>query len=383
MTLKRRINRWYKTCGIAVLMIIGSYAVQAQSWTYLGPPDCQLIACSADGKILVTEGINVSTNSGETWTPTPWNSGLLYAVACSAGGNTIFATSQRSDNLYISTNFGQTWMTNTSASGYSVACSADGTRVCVAGLLYSTNSGMTFTTNDLPGTDSRGYESIVMSSDGTKIIGTLDSIWTSDYIHSPIYRSTDSGVTWTRTSAPVIFWTSLASSPDGTHLAAVDLESGAVWISTNSGEAWSSNFVGYSSPSIIASSADGTRLVAFGTTGPVISLNSGQSWSFEKMVSGWEGVCMSADGSFVAASAGGIYVTHIPAQPSLSIIPSGPNLVLSWPLPSAGFVLQQSSSLKSTNWFNVTNAVVASGYYNQVTLAPSVMGNAYYRLTGP
>jgi hypothetical protein len=224
-----------------------------------------------------------------------------------------------------------------------------------------------------------------MSSDGTKIIGTLQSIWTTDYGDSPIYRSIDSGMTWTQTGALSKPWTSLASSADGTHLAAVGLESvesDAVWISTNSGATWTSNSV-QNIPSIIACSADGTRLVAFGTTGPVISLNSGQSWSFEKMVSGWEGVCMSADGSFVAASAGGIYATHIPAQPSLSIISSGPNLVLSWPLPSAGFVLQQSSSLKSTEWVNVTNTVVASGYYNQVTLAPPATGNAYYRLTGP
>ncbi|HEX3719933.1 MAG TPA: hypothetical protein VH595_18445 [Verrucomicrobiae bacterium] len=284
--------------------------------------------------------------------------------------------------LLTSTNFGQTWMTNTNAAGYSVACSSDGTRVCVDGLFYSTDSGVTFTTNDPPYAEYGGFESIAMSSDGTKIIGTFQSIWTSDYIHSPIYRSTDSGVTWTQTGAPVIFWTSLASSTDGTHLAAVALESDAVWISTNSGATWTSNSV-ENSPSIIACSADGSRLVAFASSGPFISLNSGQSWSFEKMVSGWEGVCMSADGSFVAASAGGIYATHIPAQPSLSIISSGPNLVLSWPLPSAGFVLQQSSSLKSTNWVNVTNTVVASGYYNQVTLTPPATGNAYYRLTGP
>jgi hypothetical protein len=92
---------------------------------------------------------------------------------------------------------------------------------------------------------------------------------------------------------------------------------------------------------------------------------------------------MSADGSLMAATAGGVYITHIRAQPSLSISPSGSNLTLSWPLPSAGFVLQQSSRLNSTKWTNVINTVVASGYYNQVTVSPPATGNIYYRLANP
>jgi hypothetical protein len=69
-------------------------------------------------------------------------------------------------------------------------------------------------------------------------------------------------------------------------------------------------------------------------------------------------------------------------DPYAFLTASGANLLLSWPLPSAGFVLQQSSMLNSTNWVNVTNAVMQSGYYNQVTL-PSSPANTYYRVANP
>jgi hypothetical protein len=93
---------------------------------------------------------------------------------------------------------------------------------------------------------------------------------------------------------------------------------------------------------------------------------------------------MSADGSYMVASAigvnGGIYTIQIPAQPSLKIKTTGTNLQLSWPLPSAGFVLQENSIFNSSGWVDVTNAVTQSGYYNQATVSPPVTGNVYYRL---
>jgi hypothetical protein len=92
---------------------------------------------------------------------------------------------------------------------------------------------------------------------------------------------------------------------------------------------------------------------------------------------------MSADGSVFFAAGYGIYMAQIPAQPSLSITPSGANLTFSWPLPSAGFVLQQSVDLTSTNWVNVTNSVTPTNYWNQVTVAPPASGDAFYRLAGP
>jgi hypothetical protein len=114
------------------------------------------------------------------------------------------------------------------------------------------------------------------------------------------------------------------------------------------------------------------------------SLDSGQTWVTNNAPAAedWSGVAMSADGSVLFAVGGGLFMAQIPAQPSLSITPCGTNLTFSWPLPSVGFVLQQSADLTSTNWLNVTNSVTPTNYWNQVTIAPPASGNAFYRLAG-
>src|SRR5206468_943717 len=51
---------------------------------------------------------------------------------------------------------------------------------------------------------------------------------------------------------------------------------------------------------------------------------------------------------------GGIGVSQpIPMPPLLTITSSGGNIVLSWTVPSADFVLQQNSDLNTTNWTDV------------------------------
>jgi hypothetical protein len=228
------------------------------------------------------------------------------------------------------------------------------------------------------------FRSIVSSADGSKLVASPSF---GGLPFEGIYRSADFGVTWAQTTAPVLGWDSIACSADGTKLAAVTFT--GLWLSTNSGLTWISNSASFASPAVVACSADGTRLVVAGRFAPIYtSLDSGNTWTTNDAPSNeWTGLAMSADGSILLASAkdsgGGIYMAHIPAQPSLSITPSGSNLALFWPLPSAGFVLQESANLTSTNWVNVTNAVAASGYYNQVTVSPPATGNAYYRLVNP
>ena len=64
---------------------------------------------------------------------------------------------------------------------------------------------------------------------------------------------------------------------------------------------------------------------------------------------------------------------------ALSITNSGGNLVLSWPSPPGGFVLQQNSDLTTTNWLTATNLSTFANFQNQVILAPT-NGNQFYRL---
>jgi hypothetical protein len=193
-------------------------------------------------------------------------------------------------------------------------------------------------------------------------------------------------MTWSQTKSPLEDWIELACSADGMTLAAISAEGFA--ISRDSGLNWMTNGL---LPDVwsLACSADGTRLVvgqgshSGGYQGTIlVSLDAGETWATNNVPNAdWIGVSMSADGSVLIASGPpGIYIAHLAAQPSLKVCTIGSNLQLSWPLPSAGFVLQQSSQLNSSNWVNVTNAVTASGYYNQVTVSPPQTDNAYYRL---
>ena len=78
-----------------------------------------------------------------------------------------------------------------------------------------------------------------------------------------IYRSTDSGATWSQTSASTQKWTAIAMSASGTQMVAVVL-GGGVYISTDTGSTWTlSTSAPTSQPWIrVVSSADGTELVA-------------------------------------------------------------------------------------------------------------------------
>ncbi len=57
--------------------------------------------------------------------------------------------------------------------------------------------------------------------------------------------------------------------------------------------------------------------------------------------------------------------------PTLTIQPSGNQDVLSWPTDVGAYVLQETSSLASTNWATATNATATVGTQNEVTVTPT------------
>ena len=131
-------------------------------------------------------------------------------------------------------------------------------------------SAQTWTPTSAP---AQGWASIAASADGKKLVAAGGDYWdVAGYGHlqaSPIYTSTDSGATWTATSAPTTSWISVASSADGIKLVATagghDDVGGAIYTSTNSGVTWtrtSATATNWTNWTSIASSADGTKLVA-------------------------------------------------------------------------------------------------------------------------
>jgi hypothetical protein len=57
-------------------------------------------------------------------------------------------------------------------------------------------------------------------------------------------------------------------------------------------------------------------------------------------------------------------------------------VLISWPAPSTGFVLQQNPALGTTNWVNVTNVVIEINGQIQTTIAPAT-GTQFFRLINP
>ncbi len=142
------------------------------------------------------------------------------------------------------------------------------------------------------------WQSIASSADGTKLAAIA--------YYGYIYTSADSGTTWTeQTASGSRGWTSIASSSDGTKLAAV-VDGSYIYSSTDSGVTWIAQpSTGLSSVKSIASSSDGTRLViAASYYGGYIltSTDSGATWSTTLSIpSGSVSVTSSSDGTKLAA----------------------------------------------------------------------------------
>lgn len=83
-------------------------------------------------------------------------------------------------------------------------------------------------------------------------------------------------------------------------------------------------------------------------------------------------------GGFWAALA----VVQTPGTPTLSIQATNQTLVLTWPAPATGYVLQENPSLTTTNWTTVSNAPAVVVGELRVTIA-SPLGNRFYRLSKP
>lgn len=212
------------------------------TWTQTSAPTNQnwwSIASSSDGTELVAasgssikgSGIFTSINSGFTWQPAKTPTNGTYSVAASSDGTKMFAVDVFAKTIYVSTDSGQTW-TQTIAPAKAwrcIASSSDGTKLVVGagngvsadnGIYTSTNSGSTWTPASVASEEI--WFCMASSSDGTKTVAIASSgLTVNGKSVCPIYYSTNSGLTWAKTSAPATGFWSIAMSSDGTRLVAV------------------------------------------------------------------------------------------------------------------------------------------------------------------
>jgi hypothetical protein len=376
------------------------------------------LAASSDGTELaaVSAGlIYTTTDSGASWRTTSAPKNDWAWIASSSDGATLVAAAL-SGGLYVSTNSGARWRQTPLAGGGSVACSSDGTRLWALQWKYSssdtqvlylsTNSGAQWAAQ--PNFPPGGFSAIVSSADASKLV-VVSSHFTSAPYPGRIYRSTDYGVSWRQATAPDASWTSAASSSDATKLVASaagytttngNYVAGGIFISSDSGATWSKTTAPSADWAAVASSQDGIILAALGgsngfstNSGLVyISTNAGMTWALsDTPAGGLSAIAVSGYGSKVVAVGGGVQICTLqplspapppwPPSPVLSLAISGANAFLSWLVPSSSFILQRTSDLASLNWVDVTNppSLNFTNLHQEVAL-PLGSGIAFYRL---
>jgi hypothetical protein len=380
------------------------------------------VASSSDGTKVVAAAfsavingpglIYTSTNAGGTWAPTTAPASFWASVASSADGRMLAAAEAESPLandtpglIYTSQDSGSTWQQSGAPSNNwgSVVCSADGTKLMAtysryltngawinAGSIYaSADSGTTWTRTSAPEIE---WSSIASSVDGTKLVAAAGGIYTSG----------DSGTNWTRTSAPSNNWGSVACSANGTKLIAADYGFGpnpigpTIWASTNSGVTWVPTSAPNNRWGALAASADGTKIVAAdsgeGDGVIYISADSGATWQTVAPPEIWMSIACSADFTKLFATTAGlsssIYGLQLPLPPPsppmsrrLEIAPHDKSLRISWLISSTSVLLQENSDLSTTNWTDVSPSPTLNftNLHYEVTVSSS-HGSRFYRL---
>jgi len=75
-----------------------------------------------------------------------------------------------------------------------------------------------------------------------------------------------------------------------------------------------------------------------------------------------------------------LYAVQTPGAPLLAIRLTATNsVVISWPSPSTGFLLQQNSNASTTNWVNVSQAPTDDGTTRSVVIYPPA-GSLCFRM---
>jgi len=328
----------------------------------------------------------VNCASAQTWMPTSATNMRWGTIAASADGSKLAALSENgaAGAIWISTNGGINWTSNNipgvpdTGRVDSVAMSASGNKLAAVALFAnaiftSTDYGTTWISNNVP---SEPWFQVASSADGAKLVAVGGEIFAA----GPIYVSQDSGTTWIQANAPVTNWSSVASSASGSNWVATIENTtgpfgGSIYTSTNCGYDWTLMTGAPDIPYLsVASSADGTKLIASGVEGIYTSTNSGVTWVSNAVPSEfWSGVACSANGQTLVAVA--IYNLMGDAGCIFTSTNSGATWI--------------SNSISSQNWFGVASSadggtLVATGnnsfgsspggiYISQTIAAPELI----------
>lgn len=397
----------------ALILVLSLQGALAQAWTSNAVQAWWTgVASSADGmKLVAVSGesccgtIYTSTNSGTTWTPRATPAGRVWSgVATSADGFRVVAVSR--GQPFISADSGLTWTTPSTSFPQSlqfeaVSCSADGHLMLASGFQVPTDNYLYSLYRSVDG----GTNWTIIDALQMRIAALCSSgdgkIVFAGAKPGLIYTSTDEGITWSTTSAPSDYWHALCGSLDGKRVyAAANGEGvgpwnpGVLYTSSDSGATWTSNAIPDYSITKLACSADGRRVVLLAVRissgqGRILSsTDEGATWAEQAVPSpgdawtGNGGAASSADGhNLLILSGYFMYSLKTTPAPTLHISRMAEGVSLSWTVPSAPFVLQETAELSSTDWNDLTLTPDFDPATAQDTMPiPWKQGPNFYRL---
>lgn len=280
------------------------------------------VATSENGLRIVAITSNahvaISTDGGESWTiQTTLGTDNWRGVAMSADGFSIVVAASNAI-VYRTNDGGQTWQNGDALTSYHnwIDLAMIPTGIIVVGattgssyLFKSTDSGDTWTT--LTASGKRNWKAITISSDGQMIAACVDNGY--------IYTSSDGGTSWTtRTAAGSRLWTDISSSSDGQTIAACT-NNGFLYVSLDGGVSWTATFTSSRPWTSICVSNDGSTMVAahgyYGValqTGIYISHDNGTSWGLDITAprQSWGGIAISSTGERIIATGNYIFTNY-------------------------------------------------------------------------
>jgi len=239
-------------------------------------------------------------NNTNIWTDIASNVSQSKIIACS-----------KNKQLHISTDSGNTWaIQDIDRNWTSVACSDNFSKIYAAvysvstSLLYSEDDGLTWRTKK----SNLALNTVSCSSDGSIVL----IAGTSQLSNPGVYISTNSGDTWIDqfTQHAIIDWTSTAMNNDGSIMYATNTGinnnsfSGYIYKSTNTGSTWSTIQPLNAAWTHIDCSSNGTVVAVCGkNTRIYVSNNGGFSWNARETQREWLSLTVSSDGTKMIATA--------------------------------------------------------------------------------
>lgn len=189
------------------------------------------ICCDSTGQFVYAGnnvlGIYKSSNYGQTWTQTSATTSVTWlGICCSYNGQYISAIPLSGTSVYYSSNYGSTWSsTVVGGTGFtSITCDSTGliSFATYNGGIYKTTNQWSLGSITLTGAPSANWNSICCNSTATIVAATV--------FNGGIWISTDSGTTWTQSTAPGGPWQRIRTDEFANYLIATGT---SIYIGTN------------------------------------------------------------------------------------------------------------------------------------------------------